>query len=103
MKTLIITVYSLFIIKHNVYQNDTVSVVGKAFNLKEGVIIVTKDNKRYYIDGLDYWGKKFTGKKVRVTGIIATRETKLDMNEPPSQNINGIRKIIIKAKFNLFN
>jgi len=103
MKTLIISLYSLLIIKYNVYQDDTTAVIGKALNLKEGAIIVTKENKRFYIDGLDYWGKKYIGKIVQVTGVIIIRETKVDTNEPPSQNSSGIKKIITKAKFNLFN
>ena len=82
-------------------QNRKVLITGKAESLKEAATVVTKDEKRYYINGLGRWDKNYEGKKVRVTGVLIFRKYKTDINEPPSQNISGINRIIIKAKFNL--
>ena len=51
-------------------ENEKVTVLGQAFDTKGGAVILTKEEKIIYIDGLDYWPDDCVGKTVNVTGFL---------------------------------
>ena len=52
--------------------NKRITVVGTALEDKGGATVITDtpQRRKYFIDGLDEWNKKYYGKKVKVTGIL---------------------------------
>jgi hypothetical protein len=51
-------------------EGDTITVVGIAYDVKGKAYVLTSDNTRYFIYGLDWWDKKYRGKKVKVIGVL---------------------------------
>ena len=62
MKIFAIFTLLIFNINNYIFQNDNIVIVGKAESPKDCATVVTKDKKRYYVDGIDYWGKNYEGK-----------------------------------------
>ena len=62
MKIFVIFTLLIFYISNYIPQNDNIVIVGKTESPKDGATVVTKDKKRYYVDGIDYWGKNYDGK-----------------------------------------
>jgi hypothetical protein len=82
---------------------DDIIVVGKAENAKAGAIVISKDDqKMYYVDGLDFWDKKIIGKMVKVKGkLLIENKNAQKEDEEISQQITGIKRIILKPKWEL--
>ncbi len=85
----------------NGLDSQRITIFGKAMDAKAGAIVISDDNGFYYLDGVDYWDKKFYGKKVKVTGIlvIEKREAKQKEEEEIVQEIVGTKKIIRNSKW----
>ncbi|MFT3845287.1 MAG: hypothetical protein QM725_09555 [Lacibacter sp.] len=82
------------------FQTTKITVIGKAGNSKAGAVIVTKTNKVYYIDKLDFWGKKYLGHTVKVSGVLKTFVNKRDITV---QQVEGKIHLIVNAKWSLCN
>lgn len=46
------------------------TVTGRAWNVKDGALIIADGSCFYYVDGLSAWNKKYNKKKVTVTGKL---------------------------------
>jgi len=57
---------------HQHSEGKRIEVTGKALNAKAGAVVVEADQTTYYVDGLEFWGNKVYGKKVKVSGIIGS-------------------------------
>lgn len=79
------------------------TIIGKAENAKAGAIVTsTKDQKMYYLDLVDSWHESIVGKTVKVTGTLKIEEIKpVKKDEELSQQITGIKRILLKPKWEL--
>ncbi|MCU0322025.1 MAG: hypothetical protein MUE72_06370 [Chitinophagaceae bacterium] len=104
MKTLFILLPFL-LIKIETYnqKGNRISIIGEAFNVKEGACVSSIKYGSYHIDSLQAWSNIYLGKKVIVTGILEFKTTKVDSNEPPVQNITRKIKVIKNARWRLYN
>jgi uncharacterized membrane protein YcgQ (UPF0703/DUF1980 family) len=75
-------------------------ITGKSMEAKAGAVIVTDENIIYYIDGLDYWEKKYSGKKIKVIGKIVNENLKKkDKGGELIQEIVGTKRVVKNPKF----
>lgn len=96
--------------------NDTsknnVVIVGKAYNEKDGAWVLSKDNKNYFLNGLESWDEKNVGKKIKVWGRLLIEESKEKNREifptpgiPPTpipqKREDTFKRIILKVKWKL--
>jgi len=56
-------------------ENEEITILGQAFDTKAGAVILTKEEKTIYIDGLDYWPDDYVGKTVSITGSLEQSNT----------------------------
>ena len=49
------------------------TIIGTAWNAKEGAMLEDAQGAFYLIDGLNEWEEKFYGKRVKVTGQLVRR------------------------------
>jgi len=89
----------------NSIQNYNSSVIGIAKNAKMGAIVITAENKIYYLGGVESWGSEFLERKVRVTGRIVSKKIKQkDDTVIRIQKITGSSITVIqKATFQLID
>jgi len=55
--------------------NKKVVVVGKALNAMGGAVVVAANGQTYYLDRVEYWDRKFYGKKVKASGTLVIIHT----------------------------
>lgn len=73
---------------------ENITVKGTAMDAKAGAVVVTEDEKIYYLDGLDYWDEDVAGKEVEVKGELFKIEHESKPGEPISQGMEGTQLII---------
>jgi len=83
--------------------NDrNIMIIGKALNEKSGAVIISNENVMYFVDGYDYWGKKYYGKKIKVTGVLVTKNLKKNTDTTVIiQEMVGIKRTIKNPKVTL--
>jgi hypothetical protein len=83
--------------------NGSIVVIGEAQNAKAGGLVISRDDKKmYYLDGINYWGQNMVGKIIRVSGKLQIENKELQKkDEPVKQQITGIKRIILKPKWEL--
>jgi hypothetical protein len=81
----------------------TITIIGEAFNLKQGAFVITKENITYEILGVRYWSKDYDGKQIKVTGELEIYEVNIDSQKPIIQEVSGIKRVIKNAKWYLVN
>ncbi len=87
----------------NTHEKD-ITVIGKAENAKEGALVITKDDKVYFIDSLAFWDEKTLYKTVKVSGRLFVEHHKAaKKGEPVAQRLEGTRYIIQKPKWEVVN
>lgn len=95
LTSLTLFVILLFNVKTMYAQDSTIT--GRAGNAKYGAVVVTADDKLYYIDKLTAWEPAHVNKPVRITGKIKIKKLK-----QPKVSSGGIMapsiKVIHKAK-----
>ncbi len=57
----------------NTPNKPRVIVIGIATPMKHNACIMTDQNVRYYLDGIDDWDDEIIGKKVKVTGRLVIK------------------------------
>jgi len=95
LTSLTLFVILLFNVKTMYAQDSTIT--GRAGNAKYGAVVVTADDKLYYIDKLTAWEPAHVNKPVKVTGKIKIK--KLKQPKVPSGGIMASSiKVIHKPK-----
>jgi hypothetical protein len=97
------SLFSLLMLCQEVKQ-DHIVVIGQAKNAKGGAIVVSKDNKVYYLEGIDAWDEDVYDKQVKVSGILKIenfKRTKPKPGIPMRAEMVGIKKTILKPKWEL--
>jgi hypothetical protein len=84
-----------------IYQK--IEVIGKAINAKAGAVVVTDDERVFYLDELDKWNENFYEKRVKVTGKLRIKKLKLRNGIEVRGEIEGPQKIIKRPKWVLVN
>lgn len=86
----------LFINSKNLHSQDTI-ILGKAYNAKNGAIVVTSHETVYYIDNMKEWSPDFYEKPIKVIGKVVIK--KLKKLKPGYAGFTGTEiKIIKNAK-----
>jgi len=80
-------------------KNKKVVIIGKALNCKAGAAVITADDTPYYLDGKEFWNKKFYGKKIKVSEALVIFKLKKS-SSPPAQEILE-KRVIKKPKWEL--
>jgi hypothetical protein len=95
--------------------NDTsknnIVVIGEAYDSKDGIWILSKDGKNYFLDGIGSRDEKIIGKKVKVWGRLLIEKLEEKPRIPPApgippppipQQIEGtVKRTILNAKWKL--
>jgi hypothetical protein len=88
VKYLILIVHSFILVGLNQCRSEKgakkISVIGTAMVYKHHAGIETEDGRRYYLQGIDDWGAKYKGKKVKVTGKLITLPPPVIKNPNPA-------------------
>ena len=85
---------------------NRITVVGTAIVMKNDAAVRTDENHLYYLDGIDDWGDKYRGKRVKVTGKLVIKKYDIEkitdsiITITPQQRL-GIWRIIEKPKWSL--
>jgi len=99
--TILLSFASVNLKNCNNTMNKNITVFGTALEDKDGAIVKT-DKGNYLVEGLDEWGEKYYGKRVKVTGRL-----KIEKHEKQStdsvwvQERVGTWLIIKKPKWSL--
>ena len=81
-----------------------ITVVGTALDDKGYAILIvdTPNRKKYFLDGLEEWDKKYYGKKVKVTGrLVVEKHEKQSTDSVWIQEYVGTMQLIKKPKWSL--
>ncbi len=88
-----------------------ITIIGRAFNQKDGPWVLSKNGKIYYLDGMDDWDEKVAGKKVQVWGRLIVEEIKFAPRKSPEPGVppppiyqktwGKVKRTILKAKWKL--
>ena len=101
----IIVSFSCNVSKHsNNTMNKRITVIGTALDDKGYAIVIidTPHRRKYFLDGLEEWDKKYYGKKVKVTGILVIEKHERQSTDSVwVQEYVGTMKIIKKPKLSL--
>ena len=84
--------------------NKTITVIGTALDDKgyAVVIIDTPYRRKYFLDGLEEWRKKYYGKKVKVTGVLVVEKHEQQSTDSVwIQEYVGTMYIIKKSRWTL--
>jgi hypothetical protein len=82
-------------------QNKKIVIIGKAESAMEGAVVIGPKGYPYHVDGVEYWDKKYYGKKVRVSGVLVIQHFPMvDSAGRPVQATAEIRTIV-KPKWEL--
>lgn len=85
----------------------TVTIEGIARDAKAGAVVVNADNEPIFIDGLESWPAEFSGKQVRVSGVLVQKQNfpsaTVDSNGAISQGTEGeqLESVLTNAKWEL--
>ncbi|RYY53018.1 MAG: hypothetical protein EOO09_19485 [Chitinophagaceae bacterium] len=75
-------------------------VIGRAENLKQGAIVISKsNNKAYEVDGLRSWDSSLLNRQVEVTGILVIYEYKPRPDGEEAQEVHAARRVLTKPKW----
>ena len=102
LSTIMLSFFSGALRNCNNKMNQKITVIGAALEDKEGAIVET-DKGDYLLDGLDEWGEKYYGKKVRVMGRLKVETHKkqsIDSGLQVQERV-GTVLIIKKPKWSL--
>jgi hypothetical protein len=84
---------------------DSIVIVGIASDCKAGATIVSEnDQKRYYLEGIDYWDETIVGKKVKVSGKLFIEDLKEEVvknGEIIPQQMIGVKRTILNPTWEL--
>jgi len=78
--------------------SEKTEIVGVAKNAKAGAVIISDDNKIYYLKNVRHWKRKYLNKKIEITGdVVFIKGTTNQDSTIQSQNIPD-RNVIINHK-----
>lgn len=81
------------------YEKTTIS--GVARDAKASAVIVTKEDSIYYIDGLDYWGKKYLNKVIVVEGYMVNINNSRSTDSVIHSQSVEFQRVIMKPKYKI--
>lgn len=85
----------------------SVTIEGTARDAKAGAVVLNADNEPIFIDGLTSWPDEFSGKQVRVTGVLVQKQNfpsaTTDASGAVSQGTEGeqLESVLTDAKWEL--
>lgn len=86
----------------NTIKNSDSCIVGIALNAKLGAIVSSsKEDEIYYVEGVNYWKRKYLNNKIRIVGTIVEKEQKQISDSTLMVQLMPTRKIIINPKYEL--
>ena len=100
----IVLSFSCNVSKHsNDNLNSTITLIGTALDDKGyAVLIIDTPRRKYFLDGLEEWSKKYYGKKVKVKGILEVEKQERQSTDSVwIQEYVGTMLIIKKPKWSL--
>lgn len=89
----------------NKIMSERITVIGVAYNAKDGAIIKTSDGTFYYLDDLITWDSQYLSQTVEVSGFhhVTTIDEKILQNEKGEHRagISGTRHSLSKISYTL--
>lgn len=86
---------------------ESVTVEGTARDAKAGAVVLNADNEPIFVEGLESWSDEFSGKQVRVTGVLVQKQNfpsaTVDASGAVSQGTDGeqLESVLVNAKWEL--
>lgn len=72
------------------------TIIGKASNAKQGAIVISSDQKAYYLEGMEIWPSNLYGQTISVTGQLRLIKSPLKKGKLIRGQLVGTMRMLLK-------